>query len=236
VPGEDGYLLVDTGYKSDYESFRQELRDKGVKLNEIDYLLLTHHHDDHVGFVNELLADCELQIIAHQAAEELLPTGENDKTNGGGIINKRMYCIFKFGQWFIPNLFGLTFPPVFLRDKDILVDGDNKNLLTELGIKGEILYTPGHTVDSISILLADGSILCGDLAANFPALVGAKYCPPFITNVSKLYSSWEKVITRGAKQVYPAHGEPFAVERLEENIGEYTNDDLIKFFNDVKTC
>lgn len=230
LPANEGYLLIDTGYEADYENFLQELAEEGVEISEINYLLLTHHHDDHAGFVNQLLADCELQIIAQQAAAELLETGENDKTRGGGIVNRRMYCIFKLGQWLVPNLFGLTFDPVSLRDKDILVSGDSQNVLEEIGIDGEILYTPGHTVDSISVLLADGSIFCGDAAANFPGVVGAKYCPPFITDINQLYESWKTIIDSKAEVVYPAHGNSFAVERLKENIGAYTNQELINFF------
>ncbi len=227
---QKGYLLIDTGYETDYHDFLKELHNKEIKLKDINYLLLTHHHDDHVGFVNELLKDCDLKIITHISAEKLLKTGENDKTKGGGIINKRMYLVFKFGQWFIPNLFGLSFPPVLLRDKDITVRGDNQNVLRNIGINGEILYTPGHTVDSISVLLADGSIFCGDVAANFPDWLGTKYCSPFLTDVKKNYKSWEKILRRGAKTAYPSHGRPFSIEQLKANLNEYNNNSLIRFF------
>ena len=152
LKGGNGYLLIDTGYESDYKSFLKQLKDYHIGLDEIKYLLLTHHHDDHVGFANKLLDDTDLKIISYKYSKKLLKEGKNDKSRDGGIINKRMYFVFKFGQWFIPNLFGLTFPTISLRNKDILLNGDNLSILREIGIEGDILYTPGHSIDSISVL------------------------------------------------------------------------------------
>ena len=230
LKGGNGYLLIDTGYESDYKSFLKQLKDYHIGLDEIKYLLLTHHHDDHVGFANKLLDDTDLKIISYKYSKKLLKEGKNDKSRGGGIINKRMYFVFKFGQWFIPNLFGLTFPTISLRNKDILLNGDNLSILREIGIEGDILYTPGHSIDSISVLLDDGSIFCGDMAANFPDWLGTRFNPPFLTDVKKNYQSWEKIINTKAKTVYPSHGKDFNIERLKDNLDEFKNEDLIGFF------
>lgn len=230
IKGDNGYLLIDTGYEAHYSGFLKEITEHDIKLQEINYLLLTHHHDDHSGFVKKILNDCELKIIAHDNAENLLRKGENDKTNGGGIINRKMYFVFKFGQWFIPNLFNLTFPPLKLREKDILVNKDDNEILKRIGINGDILFTPGHTIDSISLLMFEGSLFCGDLAANLPAWLDIKYCPPFVTDLEILYQSWQKIIGSRAKKVYPSHGQPFEVEKLREYMNDYKNEDLIKFF------
>jgi glyoxylase-like metal-dependent hydrolase (beta-lactamase superfamily II) len=69
-----------------------------------------------------------------------------------------------------------TFPPYRLRNCDILVTGHTG--LREIGIPldGKIIETPGHTVDSVSILFDDGDCLIGDAAANFLWFAGTKYC------------------------------------------------------------
>ena len=46
VRAGEKYLLVDTGYEYEWESFCKRLREVGVGLDEIGYVLLTHHHDD----------------------------------------------------------------------------------------------------------------------------------------------------------------------------------------------
>jgi glyoxylase-like metal-dependent hydrolase (beta-lactamase superfamily II) len=52
-----GYLLVDTGYAEDWALFLKRLRQAGVTFPEISYLLLTHHHDDHVGLIHNVLEE-----------------------------------------------------------------------------------------------------------------------------------------------------------------------------------
>src|SRR5512133_600510 len=66
IPCPDGYLQVDTGYCRDYPIYRQKLAKAGIPIESIRYLLLTHHHDDHAGFLNELTRDTDVTIIAHQ--------------------------------------------------------------------------------------------------------------------------------------------------------------------------
>ncbi|MFW6030072.1 MAG: MBL fold metallo-hydrolase [Halanaerobiales bacterium] len=229
IKADNGYLLIDTGYNKDYDDFLDELNKNGVDIETINYLLLTHHHDDHAGFVNKLLVDTNLTIICHYLGKELLKTGENDMSRGGGYINKRMYYLIKIHKLFNPD-WDLTFPPVYIREKDILIKGDNEELLKDIGINGRIIYTPGHTIDSISVILDDELIFCGDAAMSWPLWAGIKYCPIFVTDVNSLYNSWEKISQSGAKKVYPAHGDPFSIEKLEDNIGKYTNKSLVEFF------
>ena len=53
---------------------------------------------------------------------------------------------------------------------DITLDGnvtitfaESRALLEQIGIRGEIVPTPGHSADSVSLLLDDGSAFTGDL-------------------------------------------------------------------------
>ncbi|MFW5726248.1 MAG: MBL fold metallo-hydrolase [bacterium] len=56
IQANRAYLLVDTGYQKDYSDFLKELDVEEIGINEINYLLLRHHHDDHSGFTNDLLS------------------------------------------------------------------------------------------------------------------------------------------------------------------------------------
>ena len=49
-----GYIMVDTGYEHSLSSVEKKLNKQGIKLSEISYVFLTHAHDDHAGFLNEL--------------------------------------------------------------------------------------------------------------------------------------------------------------------------------------
>lgn len=229
LPCEKGYLLIDTGYEKDYDNFIKALKQRHIDISEIKYLLLTHHHDDHSGFTNRLISKTELRIIAHRKSVELLKTGENDKKRGGGYINRRIYYLSKLYKLLNPE-WSLSFPPVYLRCTDIIVDGDDDKVLRDIGIQGKILYTPGHTIDSISVLLDEGTLFCGDAAMSWPLWAGIKYCTIFITDIEGFYSSWDKMISAGAKIILPSHGAALGADKLKENLHKYQQDDLVRFF------
>lgn len=47
--------MVDRGYDHSLGNVAKKLRKQGIALFEIKYVFLTHTHDDHAGFLNELL-------------------------------------------------------------------------------------------------------------------------------------------------------------------------------------
>jgi glyoxylase-like metal-dependent hydrolase (beta-lactamase superfamily II) len=112
----------------------------------------------------------------------------------------------------------LKFRPYEKRECDIIIKGQTR--LADIGIPldGKIIETPGHTVDSISILFDDGDCLIGDSAANMLKFAGTKNCVIFICDMDTYYKSWEKVISLGAVRIFPAHGKPFSVNKLKENL------------------
>jgi hydroxyacylglutathione hydrolase len=229
IPCPAGYLQVDTGYEYDYPIYRRNLAKAGIALESIRYLVLTHHHDDHAGFLNELTRDAEITIIAHEQARALLKTGSNDKTRGGGYVNGLIKFVAGIKMRFDPR-WTLTFPPFTLREKDILLTGDDNHALRQLGLAGQILYTPGHCIDHLAVALDTGEVFCGDAAASFLLWAGTHYCTVFMTEMEAAYRSWQKMLTAGAQTIYPAHGKPFPADRLRQNLGRIKNDSLALFF------
>ena len=79
------------------------------------------------------------------------------------------------------------------------------------GIPGRIIETPGHTHCSISLLLDEGTLLCGDGATNgFPShrtIIWAEDLDLFTL-------SWEKMIKLSPRLICPGHGRPFPVGDL----------------------
>ena len=115
------------------------------------------------------------------------------------------------------------FPPYYVRPCDILITSTSK--LRDIGIDldGTIIHTPGHTIDSITVLFDDGDALVGDAAANMLQIAGTKYCVIAVDNLDEYYHSWEKIISHNAKYIFPAHGNPFPVGKLKKNIGKNIN-------------
>jgi glyoxylase-like metal-dependent hydrolase (beta-lactamase superfamily II) len=156
-----GYLLIDTDYPKHYRRFEKKLANLGIATSDIKYLLLTHHHDDHAGFAAELVRSTRCQVIAHRNAVSPLEEGKSEETIKP--VNRRIKIVFTLYTLFHKEF---KFPPLILTERDIVIEDDNDSFLKGIGIDGVILHTPGHTRDSISVLLSDGSAFVGDAAMN----------------------------------------------------------------------
>ena len=204
-----GYLLIDTAYPRDYGKFVMVIGRLGVDLSEIRYLLLTHHHDDHAGFAAKLVKKTGCWVIVHRNAVAPLKQGESEDTMRP--VNRRVKFIFLIFQLFHRQF---RFPPLILGENDIILMGDDLDLLKNVGIDGKILYTPGHLRDSISVILSDGSAFVGDVAMNFLRLTGIGHRPIYVEDINRVYGSWQRLIEQGAKVIYPSHGKPFSAQEL----------------------
>ena len=204
-----GYLLVDAYYPQYYPWFEQKLADLGIATSDVKYLLLTHHHDDHAGFAAELVRSTGCQVIAHRHAVLPLSQGRSEGTDKPVNRRSRMaLAVYTLSHK------EFRFPPLTLTGNDVVIKGDNDGLLKEIGIDGVILHTPGHTRDSISVLLSDGSAFVGDAAMNFLRWTGMGHRPIVVEDIKIVYESWQKLRERGARVIYPSHGRPFPVTEL----------------------
>ena len=77
-PISGGYVMIDTGYENGYKKFCKRLKKQNISLESIKYLFLTHAHDDHAGFLNELLINAPwLMVIVSDKAKPVLQKGQN---------------------------------------------------------------------------------------------------------------------------------------------------------------
>jgi hydroxyacylglutathione hydrolase len=114
-----------------------------------------------------------------------------------------------------------------MRNEDIVINGDTNLKDIGINIDGKIIVTPGHTDDSISLILADGSCYCGDAAANFFQFAGAKYCVIFVYDLDEYYKSWVKILHENSRIIYPAHGKPFEAECLQKNLYKNKKENIV---------
>jgi hydroxyacylglutathione hydrolase len=207
---DGGYLLIDTSYTDQYSHFKTELQSLGIDLDQIKYVLLTHHHDDHAGFVKPIIQETGARLIVHENA---LPNLEK------GVHYMDMRYLNTCTKITL-TLFSLirehTYPGYALKEDDVVIQGDEPRLLKEIGVDGEILYTPGHTDDSITVLMSNGDAFVGDAAMNFLGFCRIRYRPIVYESLDGVYRSWENIIERGARTVYPSHGDAFDVYKLSQ--------------------
>ena len=208
VSSEVGYILIDTGYRGGFPRFLKRLQRAGIQPKDIRYVFLTHAHDDHAGFLNEVLAATEAAVILHPKAVEGLQRGQN--SFAGGCSSRLAYLFCK-----LLALFGHgehRYPPIrdaFL-DRLIPIDSDR---FRSLGFPYEILETPGHTADHISLLVGD-KLFCGDAAMNgFPS---RRRTIVWIEDPEQYKKSWDAILQRAPAMLYPGHGKPFKTSELRK--------------------
>ena len=72
-----------------------------------------------------------------------------------------------------------------------------RHRLARVGIAGEIVPTPGHSDDSVSLVLDSGEAFTGDLT--HPQMAGED-------ELEMVKASWRGLRDLGAVTVYPGHG------------------------------
>jgi glyoxylase-like metal-dependent hydrolase (beta-lactamase superfamily II) len=97
-----------------------------------------------------------------------------------------------------------------------LVLSDEGLSLTEYGVAGKIMYTPGHSSGSVSVLLDSGEAFVGDLAMNKLPMRRGPGLPVFAEDWAKVQESWTMLLEQGIQTVYPAHGEPFSIDIIKD--------------------
>jgi ribonuclease/clavin/mitogillin len=165
-------LLVDLGYPGTMGILRANLARMDVPLTEIRYGLATHYHLDHAGLAQEL----------KQAGVPLL------------VMDVQVAAIPLLKEVMKPSD---RYVDITTHDNVTIPVAESRRVLAAIGIAGEIVHTPGHSDDSVSLLLDDGSAFTGDLTP--PALAREE-------DVRVVTASWRLLRERGATRIYPGHG------------------------------
>ena len=59
--------LVDAGFPGQFELFKSEIEKAGHKLEDLDYIVVTHQDMDHIGCINEIKAAApKVKVAAHE--------------------------------------------------------------------------------------------------------------------------------------------------------------------------
>jgi glyoxylase-like metal-dependent hydrolase (beta-lactamase superfamily II) len=165
-------LLVDVGWPDTLPKLRASLKRKGLSLKDLNYLFVTHYHPDHAGLVQEL-KDTGVQHL---------------------VIQQQLMAIPRLRTYLKPNS---GYIDIRLQDSLHLVTTESRAWLASIGISGEMVSTPGHSEDSISLVLDEGLAFTGDLLS--PTMVDED-------NAEIVRQSWGRLRELKARTIYPGHG------------------------------
>lgn len=173
ICGSRGNLLFDTDWAGAYYKFCRALKNAGIAMNSISYLLISHYHPDHMGIAHDISSAGVGLLVMDVQAEYLHASDPVFAKEGSG-----------------------RFHPITDSDALTVSCGQSRELLSGIGISGEIIHTPGHSEDSVSLVLDEGAAFVGDL------------CPLFAVPAYRdktLEKSWNELLSHGINRVFYGH-------------------------------
>ena len=206
-------IMIDAGMPNKLQLFKKVLSKNKIDPTRIKLIVLTHSHFDHCGSASDIRDLTGAKIAIHESERECV---EHDKV----LIPKGVNFKGKITQ---PLIFTFKIPfPKFT--PDIFLNNDPYPL-SEFGIDGQIIHTPGHTIGSVSVILNSGEAFVGCMAHNgFPFRLKPGL-PIYAQDIGAIKENWKVLIDRGTTFVYPGHGKPFPIEVIK-NLLKYPSTNL----------
>jgi glyoxylase-like metal-dependent hydrolase (beta-lactamase superfamily II) len=140
IRGTRANLLIDTDYAGTLQAFYKAIKELGIKVSDISYVLATHYHPDHIGLVSEL-TDQGVKLVVMESQTDFIHYSDP-------IFAREPH---------------LNYRPIDERNALILKFDEAPSFLDFLGINGNIGRTLSHSEDSIYVSLSDGTFILGDL-------------------------------------------------------------------------
>ena len=178
IEGASGLLLFDTGWAGTFPAFCRAMGGLAIPVQEIRYILISHFHPDHMGIAQE---------IADQGAVILAPELQKPYIHSADSIFEK-----EKRTGFVP-----------IRDEEVrfFPIEEGRGILKETGIDGQILHTPGHSDDSISLCLDEGAFFVGDLNPLYELE---------LHRGTQIEKSWNHLLGLRPKTVYYGHAKSAA--------------------------
>ncbi len=173
VQGGSGGLLFDTDYAGTLPAFCRAVKQNGIAVKDIGVVLASHYHPDHMGLISELMK---------QGVKLLVMDVQKDFIHFSDSL---------FARDRIP------YSPIDETQAAVISCGESRAFLSRMGIRGEIIRTPSHSEDSVSLVLDDGDCFVGDLEP-------FEYLEAYQDN-EPLKSDWERILSFCPKRVFYAH-------------------------------
>lgn len=200
IRGLRGWLLWDTGWAGTFRAFCSALGEGGVDMKDITHLMVSHFHPDHMGIAGEI-AKQGVQVVIADVQQDFvhLPDAIFAKEKNADYV------------------------PVEDTSLRVISIPESREFLREIGIDGEVFHTPGHTEDSISLMLDSGELFVGDLNPLYELE---------LHHGTVIGQSWEVLLKRNPHCVYYGHAktavldaEPITKEK-KENSSAYTGSQI----------
>ena len=167
---ETELLLIDVGSPGGMKDLKWSIATQGYSVKDLTHVLVAHYHMDH-GAIAQEMKDKGAKLIVMESQKEYLNTQK---------------------KFIKPPL---VFHEIKNENNIILTFHNSRILLKDLSIGREIISTPGHSPDHVTLVLDEGIAFTVDL-------------PPENTSPeeSEAFKNWQRLRAMKVNRIYPAHG------------------------------
>ena len=154
-------LLIDTGYLYTLPALDRGLASLGLRRSDVDVILLTHGHADHLGACTEVRSSSNTAVLIHPADMDLLRGGVAAQLESRVELVSVMAALSAHEELDQRRAFLRASIGAPVTDAQSLHDG----CVVDLGggVRLTAIHTPGHTPGSVVVVAeADGIAFAGD--------------------------------------------------------------------------
>jgi len=172
---EEGRLtLVDAGFPGNYKIFVNGIQSLGFEMQDLEAIILTHAHADHIGFAERLRKQTGVPVFIHE--EDAIMAGTPLQLPWYGLLSNawRPYIATMLGTAMVNGIFSLP------RITKLVTFTDGEIL--DVPGRPLVIHTPGHTKGEVVFYLPKRDVLfSGDTLVTRNLMTG-KHGNPQITH------------------------------------------------------